>query len=106
MFKVVPDADREEKQVAGVDYAVTLSVLDTTLSAIEEADVRAVTYHTPSAVAAIVSGDQADALEGLSFSGTGVSAGALVRASGSVGRRGHGGEGRHSGRRRLARGPA
>ncbi len=37
-------------------------------------DVRAVTYHTPSAVAAIVSGDQADALEGVTFSGTGVSA--------------------------------
>ncbi len=74
MFKVVPDSDREEKQVAGVDYAIALSVLDTMLSRVEEADVRAVTYHTPSALAAIVSGDQADALEGASFSGTGVSA--------------------------------
>ena len=71
-FKVVPDVDRKEKQVAGVDYAIALSVLDNELSAIEDADVRAVTYHTPSAVAAIVTGDQAEALEGASFSGTGV----------------------------------
>ena len=69
-FAVVP----EEKQVAGVDVVLTMSVLDTTLSSIEETDVRAVTYHTPSAVAVIVSGDQADALEGVTFSGTGVSA--------------------------------
>ena len=76
-----PDADMfkfavapEEKQVAGVDVVLTVSVLDTTLSRIEETDVRAVTYHTPSAVAVIVSGDQADALEGVTFSGTGVSA--------------------------------
>ena len=72
MFKIA--AAPEEKQVAGVDVALTVSVLDTTLSRIEEADVRAVTYHTPSAVAVIVSGDQADALEGVTFSGTGVSA--------------------------------
>ena len=76
-----PDADQfkivaapEEKQVAGVDVALTISVLDTTLTRIDESDVRAVTYHTPSAVAVIVSGDQADALEGVTFSGTGVSA--------------------------------
>ena len=79
MFKVVPDAALKEKQVAGADYAIALSVLDTTLTRIEKerdsdaADVRAVTYHTPSALAAIVSGDQAEALEGASFSGTGVS---------------------------------
>ena len=70
-FKIVPDADLEEKQIAGADYPITVSVLDNELTAIEEADVRAVTYHTPSALAAIVSGDQADALlEGASFSGT------------------------------------
>ena len=79
MFTVVPDAALKEKQVAGVDYAIVLSVLDTSLTRIEKeqdsdaADVRAVTYHTPSALAAIVSGDQAEALEGASFSGTGVS---------------------------------
>ena len=79
MFKVVPDDALDGKQVAGVDVAITLSVLDTTLTRIEKeqdsdaADVRAVTYHTPSAVAVIVSGDQAEALEGVSFSGTGVS---------------------------------
>ena len=79
MFKVVPDPDLEEKQVAGVDVAISLSVLDTTLTRIEKeqdsdaADVRAVTYHTPSALAAIVSGDQAEALEAASFSGAGVS---------------------------------
>ena len=70
MFKIV--AAPEEKQVAGVDIALTMSVLDTALTRIEEVDVRAVTYHTPSAVAVIVSGDQAGALEGVSFSGTGV----------------------------------
>jgi hypothetical protein len=80
MFKVVPDAALKEKQVAGTDYAIVLSVLDTTLTRVEKeqdsdaADVRAVTYHTPSALAAIVSGDQAEALEAASFSGTGVSA--------------------------------
>ena len=79
MFKVVPDTARKEKQVAGLDFDVALSVLDTTLTRVEKendsdaADVRAVTYHTPSALAAIVSGDQAEALEGVSFSGDGVS---------------------------------
>ena len=71
MFKIV--AAPEETQVAGVDVTLTMSVLDTALTRIEEVDVRAVTYHTPSAVAVIVSGDQAGALEGVSFSGTGVS---------------------------------
>lgn len=71
-FKIV--ADPAEKQVAGTDITLTMSVLDTTLSRIEERDVRAVTYHTVSAVAVIVSGSQADALEGVTFSGTGVSA--------------------------------
>ncbi len=78
MFKVVPNAALKEKQVAGADYAIVVSVLDTSLTRIEKeqdsdaADVRAVTYHTPSALAAIVTGDQAEALEGASFSGTGV----------------------------------
>ena len=71
-FKIA--ADPAEKQVAGVDVALTISVLDTTLTRIDESDVRAVTYHTQSAVAVIVSGDQEDALEGVTFSGTGVSA--------------------------------
>ena len=70
-FKIV--AAPEEKQVAGADIALTMSVLDTTLTKEEGSDVRAVTYHTPSAVAVIVPGDQADALDGVSFSGTGVS---------------------------------
>ena len=48
MFKIA--AAPEEKQVAGVDVVLTMSVLDTTLSSIEETDVRAVTYHTLSAV--------------------------------------------------------
>ena len=79
MFKVVPDTARKEKQVAGLDFDVALSVLDTTLTRVEKEqdsdadDVRAVTYRTPSALAAIVSGDQAEALEGVSFSGDGVS---------------------------------
>lgn len=71
-FKIA--ADPAEKQVAGVDVALTISVLDTTLTRIDESDVRAVTYHTQSAVAVIVSGDQEDALEGVTFSGAGVSA--------------------------------
>ena len=78
VFKVVPDATLKEKQVAGVDYTIDLTVVDTTLTKVEKAkdsaagDVLAVTYRTPSAIAAIVSADQADALEGASFSGTGV----------------------------------
>ena len=78
LFKVVPDAALKEKQVAGVDYAIALSVVDTTLTKKEKeqdsaaGDVLAVTYHNVSAIAAIVSGDQAAALEGASFSGTGV----------------------------------
>ena len=80
VFTIVPDADLKEKQVAGADYAIALSVIDTTLTRIEKeqdsaaGDVRAVTYRTPSALAAIVSGDQAGALEGVTFSGAGVSA--------------------------------
>ena len=45
MFKIV--AAPEETQVAGVDVTLTMSVLDTALTRIEEVDVRAVTYHTP-----------------------------------------------------------
>ena len=78
LFKIA--ATPEEKQVAGVDVSLALTVIDTTLTRMEKeqdsaaGDVRAVTYHTPSAVAVIVSGDQEDALEGVTFSGTGVSA--------------------------------
>ena len=77
LFKIA--ATPEEKQVAGVDVSLAMTVIDTTLTRIEKeqdsaaSDVRAVTYHTPSAVAVIVSGDQADALEGVTFSGAGVS---------------------------------
>ena len=77
MFKIA--ATPAEKQVAGVDVSLAMSVIDTTLTRMEKeqdsaaGDVYAVTYHTPSAVAVIVSGDQAGALEGVTFSGTGVS---------------------------------
>ena len=74
MFKVTAMPDRKDAVVAGQDFSIRIAVLDTMLTRIEETDVRAVTYHTPSAVAVIVSGDQADALEGVTFSGTGVSA--------------------------------
>ena len=76
LFKI--KATPEEKGVAGVDVSLAMTVIDTTLTRVEKeqdsaaGDVRAVTYHTPSAVAVIVSGDQAEALEGVSFSGTGV----------------------------------
>ncbi len=73
-FKIVDSPDQSDKVVAGVDFTMRLSVLDTMLSRIEESDVRAVTYHTPSALAVIVSGDQAAALDGVTFGGTGVSA--------------------------------
>lgn len=77
LFKIA--ATPEEKGVAGVDVSLAMTVIDTTLTRMEKeqdsaaGDVRAVTYHTPSALAVIVSGDQADALEGVTFSGTGVS---------------------------------
>ena len=77
LFKIAATPD--EKQVAGVDVSLAMTVVDTTLTRMEKeqdsaaGDVRAVTYHTPSAVAVIVSGDQAGALEGVTFSGTGVS---------------------------------
>ena len=36
MFTVVPNVALKEKQVAGVDYAIALSVLDTSLTRIEK----------------------------------------------------------------------
>ena len=72
-FRLHALPDQEDAVVAGRDYAIRIAVLDTMLSRIEGADVLAATYHAPSALAVIVSGDQAAALEGVSFSGTGVS---------------------------------
>ena len=73
IFKVTAMPDRKDAVVAGQDFSIRIAVLDTMLTRIEEADVRAVTYHTPSSLVAIVSGDQAAALNGVGFSGTGVS---------------------------------
>ena len=73
MFKVTAMPDRKDAVVAGQDFSIRIAVLDTMLTRIEETDVRAVTYHTPSALVVIVSGDQAAALDGVGFSGTGVS---------------------------------
>ena len=111
-----PDADMftiaatpKDKGVAGVDFTVALSVLDTTLTRIEgDADnpVRAVTYHTPSALAVIVSGDQAAALDRRDLQRNRRVCRARVRPSRTVGRPWYGCQGRHSGRRRMARGPA
>lgn len=76
-FMIVADPD--EKQVAGEDIVLTLTVLDSTLTREEGTDVKAVTYprgdevvNEQSAIAVVVSGDQAAALAGVSFSGTGV----------------------------------
>ena len=73
MFKVTAMPDRKDAVVAGRDFSIRIAVLDTMLTRIEETDVRAVTYHAPSSLVAIVSGDQAAALNGVGFSGTGVS---------------------------------
>ena len=71
-FEIV--ASPEEKQVAGIAITLTVSVLDTMLSRIEETDVRAVTYprgdevvSSRSVIAVIVPGNQADALDGVTF---------------------------------------
>lgn len=64
--------DQGGRVVAGVDFTMRLSVLDTVLSRIEGTPVRALTYHAPVALAVIVSGDQAGALAGVSFGGVGV----------------------------------
>ncbi len=71
-FRIVNAPDQGGRVVAGADFALRLSVLDTTLSRAEGAGVLALTYRTPAALAVIVSGDQADALEGVSFGGIGV----------------------------------
>ena len=72
-FRLSAPPGQAEAVVAGRDYAIRIAVLDTTLTRAEGVDVLAATYHAPSALAVIVSGDQAAALEGVSFSGTGVS---------------------------------
>ena len=71
-FRIVNAPDQGGRVVAGVDFTLRVSVLDTTLSRAEGAGVLALTYRTPAALAVIVSGDQARALEGVSFGGTGV----------------------------------
>ena len=73
VFKIVDMPDQKAVAVTGLDFSMRISVLDTMLTRIEEVDVRAVTYHQVASLGVIVSGDQADALAGVSFSGTGVS---------------------------------
>ena len=72
-FRLAASPDRENVVVAGLDYAIRISVLDTMLTRIEGVDVLAATYHAQAVLAVIVSGDQAAALEGVSFTGRGVS---------------------------------
>ena len=73
VFKVAAVPDQADSVVAGQDFSVRITALDTTLSRIEATDVPAVTYHRVAALAVIVSGEQARALAGVSFSGPGVS---------------------------------
>ncbi len=73
IFKIVDMPDQQGGVVTGRDFSMRISVLDTMLTRIEEADVRAATYHRIASLGVIVSGDQADALAGVSFSGIGVS---------------------------------
>lgn len=73
-FKIVDKPDQKDKVVAGVDFTMNISVIDTTLTRIEESDVRAVTYRQAVALGVIVSADQAGALAGVTFGGPGVSA--------------------------------
>lgn len=68
-FRLTALSDHGDAVVAGRDYAIRVTVLDTKLTRIEGVDVPAATYHAPFSLAAIVSGDQAAALEGVSFSG-------------------------------------
>ncbi len=72
-FKIADSPDQKGKVVAGVDFTMNVSVIDTTLTRTEGKDVRAVTYRQAVALGVIVSADQADALAGVSFGGTGVS---------------------------------
>ena len=71
-FRIVNVPDQGGRVVAGADFTMRLSVLDTTLSRAEETGVLALTHHAQAALAVIVSGDQAGALEGVSFGGIGV----------------------------------
>ncbi len=71
-FRLVALSDRDVV-VAGREYPIRITVLDTMLTRIEGADVLAATYRAPVALALIVPGEQAAALEGVSFSGSGVS---------------------------------
>ena len=71
-FRIVNVPDQGGRVVAGADFTMRLSVLDTTLSRIEETGVLALTYHAQAALAVIVSADQAGALEGVSFGGIGL----------------------------------
>ena len=71
MLSALPD--QEAAVVAGRDYAIRIAVVDTKLTRVEGAAVLAATYHAPSALAVVVSGEQASALEGVSFGGSGVS---------------------------------
>lgn len=71
-FRLAALTDRDVA-LAGRDYPIRITVLDTLLTRVEGAEVLAATYHAAALLAVIVSGDQAAALEGVSFSGTGVS---------------------------------
>ena len=71
-FRIVNVPDQGGRVVAGADFTMRLSVLDTTLSRIEGAAVLALTYRARAVLAVIVSADQARALEGVSFGGAGV----------------------------------
>ncbi len=73
IFKVAAVPDQADSVVAGQDFSMRITALDTSLTRIEETDVPAVTYHGVAALAVIVSGEQARALTGVSFSGFGVS---------------------------------
>lgn len=108
-FRLTALPEQEDAVVAGRDYAIRIAVLDTMLTRIEGADVLAATYRAPAALAVIVSGDQAAALEGVSFSGRGVSSApsfalpADLAAAGMVARAAIlDGQGWHAGRRDVA----
>lgn len=73
VFKVAAAPDQADSVVAGQEFSMRITALDTSLTRNEETDVPAVTYHRIGTLAVIVSGDQARALAGVSFSGAGVS---------------------------------
>ena len=104
-FRLAALADRAVV-VAGRDYPIRITVLDTMLTRIEGVDVLAATYHAPSVLAVVVPGDQSAALEGVSFGGQGVSPApffplpADLAAAGRVARAAiMDGQGWHAGRR-------